>query len=183
MVKALQLLYAATKRLAQHPRWYALLVVLIMLGMINRSPEKVDVDEKEPFATVADGIDSVAYLAQRALSLQGVPYVYGGKTEAGFDCSGFAQYVYRGIDIQLPGSSRAQFRVGTTVSLEDAQRGDLVFFSIDGTRINHVGILLDNNERETTFVHATTSRGVRVDQLANPYYKDRFVGVRSILQN
>ena len=182
MTNALHLLYAATKRLVQHPRWYALLVVFVMVGMIDRRPEKTDADEKPP-TMVAIGMDSVAYLTQRALSLQGVPYVYGGKTEAGFDCSGFAQYVYKGIDIQLPGSSRAQFKAGTTVTLEEAQRGDLVFFSIDGTRINHVGIVLENHEQETTFVHATTSRGVRVDRLANPYYADRFVGVRSILQN
>ena len=111
MTNVLQLFYAATQRLAQHPRWLALLLVFVTVGMIDRRPEATEADEKPP-ATVTSDIDSVSYLTQRALSLQGIPYLYGGKTRAGFDCSGFTQYVYKSIDIQLPGSSRAQFKVG-----------------------------------------------------------------------
>ncbi len=80
----------------------------------------------------------------------------------------------------MPGSSRAQFKRGTPVSLEEAQRGDLVFFSIYGDRINHVGILLDTVSGNTPFVHATSSRGVRIDQLEGAYYASRLVGARTV---
>lgn len=125
--------------------------------------------------------DLVDRLIEQALVLRGTPYKYGGKTPAGFDCSGYARYVFQQVGITLPGSSRAQFTAGTAVSLEEAQRGDLVFFSIYGDRINHVGILLDTVSGSTPFVHATSSRGVRIDQLEDDYYASRLVGARTIL--
>ena len=131
-------------------------------------------------APVSD-TSAIEQIIRRAMSLQGTPYVYGGKTPAGFDCSGFAGYVFREAGIILPGSSRAQFQEGTPVSLEKAKRGDLVFFSIYGDKINHVGVLLDSVSDKTPFIHATSSRGVRVDHLEQDYYSQRFVGIRSLL--
>ncbi|MBO1265744.1 C40 family peptidase [Proteiniclasticum sp. SCR006] len=70
----------------------------------------------------------------------GTPYVWGGTTPSGFDCSGFTQYVYRHFGVNLPRVSRAQGTYGTKVSYSNLQAGDLVFFGSGG--ISHVGIYI-----------------------------------------
>jgi cell wall-associated NlpC family hydrolase len=72
-----------------------------------------------------------------AMQYLGVPYVWGGSSPSGFDCSGFTMYVYRQVGVSLPHSSRAQIGSGQQVSRSDLQPGDLVFF---GSPIHHVGI-------------------------------------------
>lgn len=74
-----------------------------------------------------------------ASSLLGIPYVYGGSTPAGFDCSGFTQYVYAMAGISIPRTSGAQGYAGTFVSAADAQPGDLVWHAY-----GHVGIYAGN---------------------------------------
>ncbi len=153
--------------------------ILFILGTLLTGLAQVPSSRSE--VSVAATADPIDQLIEQALLLRGTPYVYGGKTPAGFDCSGYARYVYQQVSVTLPGSSRAQFTSGVPISLDEAQRGDLVFFSIYGDRINHVGILLDTVSGSTPFVHATSSRGVRVDQLEDTYYASRLVGARTIL--
>ena len=81
---------------------------------------------------------SLASVYNVGLQYQGVPYVYGGSTPAGFDCSGFVMYVYAQFGISLPHSSAGQGAAGTRISVADAQPGDLVI--MDG----HDGIYAGN---------------------------------------
>jgi cell wall-associated NlpC family hydrolase len=109
-----------------------------------------------------------------ALSQVGVPYVWGGASPAGFDCSGLVMWAYAQIGISLPHSSYAQFGMGVPVSKDALQPGDLVFF--DGA--GHVGIYIGNGE----FVEAPhTGAFVQVSNLNEGWYVSAYTGARRIL--
>jgi len=102
----------------------------------------------------------------------GVPYKYAGKDKKGIDCSGFSSLLYTTVyHKKLSPSSKAQAEETKKVASTDLQEGDLVFFDINAGRISHVGVYLQNNK----FVHASTKRGVIINDLNEPYYKKYFV--------
>jgi len=104
---------------------------------------------------------------QVGLKYVGVPYVWGGTTPAGFDCSGLTQYVYREIGISIPRTSRSQFQAGSHIPadrLDLLAPGDLVFFGYGGDsgRVHHVGIYVGSGD----YLHApSTGRTVQVNSL------------------
>ena len=113
-----------------------------------------------------------------ALSLRGVPYVWGGDSPDGFDCSGFTQYVYARHGIRLPRQAADQYQVGGRVDRDDVQAGDLVFFTTIASGASHVGLALGDDR----FVHAPSERGVvRVERLSGSYWSRRWVGARRVI--
>jgi cell wall-associated NlpC family hydrolase len=111
-------------------------------------------------------------------SYLGVRYKSGGMDRRGFDCSGFVVVVYRELNhAKLPRSTGKLKWVGRRVSKSDACPGDLVFVKGGAfNSINHVGIYMGNN----TFVHASTSKGVRYDRLDDEYYTKHFAMIRRV---
>ena len=109
-----------------------------------------------------------------ALSQLNVPYVWGGASPGGFDCSGLVMWSYAQVGVSLPHSSYAQYSYGVPVSYDQLQPGDLVFF--DG--LGHVGIYIGSGE----FVHAPhTGDVVRISSLSEAWYSGSYVGARRIL--
>lgn len=104
-------------------------------------------------------------------SWMGTPYVYGGVSKHGVDCSGFTQAVYRSVGIEIPRRASRQAAAADHVNRDNLDYGDLVFFNTSGSGISHCGIYLGNGE----FVHSSSSRGVVRDLLSHPYYSSRFV--------
>lgn len=97
----------------------------------------------------------------------GTKYKYGGLTKAGVDCSGFCNVLYSKVyNKTLPRSTKDIVKVINKVPQSKLKEGDLVFFNISGKKNSHVGVYLKNNY----FVHASTSKGVIISSLTNPYY-------------
>ena len=120
-------------------------------------------------------------LALFALSLLDTPYQWGGRGPAkGFDCSGLVAHIYReGGGIVVKGTSAELGRKSRPIDRSALLPGDLVFFNTLGARHSHVGVYVGGGR----FVHASNPRtGVRVDQLSNRYYAQRFEGAHSLLE-
>jgi cell wall-associated NlpC family hydrolase len=123
-------------------------------------------------ATAQDAID-------HAMNLLGIRYRRGGSTpEAGFDCSGFVNHVFReGLGLILPRSSKEMSKSGEAISRDELRPGDLVFFNTMRNAFSHVGIYLGDNQ----FVHAPRSGGkVRIEDLRDGYWTKRFNGARRV---
>ncbi|MDD7363117.1 MAG: C40 family peptidase [Peptoniphilus sp.] len=109
----------------------------------------------------------------------GTPYVWGGTSAKGYDCSGLVYAVYvNELGISLPRTSSAQSKVGTQVSRSNLQPGDLLFFNTVGSGVSHVGIYIGND----VFIHASSgSAKVRESKLSEKYYSTRFVNATRVL--
>ncbi len=122
------------------------------------------------------GSDVVTYARQ----FLGKPYRSGGNGPNSFDCSGLVKYVYGHYGISTPRSSSSFSSYGTTVSLSEAQPGDIMCYRTGGNGggISHVGIYAGNGE----LIHASTSRrGVTTDSIYDSYYSSRLVKVVRVL--
>jgi cell wall-associated NlpC family hydrolase len=119
-------------------------------------------------------------LALFAMSLLDTPYSWGGRGPAtGFDCSGLISHVYReAAGLPVKGSAADLGQKSRPVDRARIQPGDLLFFNTLGSRHSHVGIYVGGGR----FVHASNPRtGVRMDQLSNRYYAQRFEGAGTLL--
>ncbi|WML46849.1 C40 family peptidase [Neobacillus sp. PS3-34] len=116
-------------------------------------------------------------LTEYAKNFIGVPYVWGGTTPQGFDCSGFLSYVFKEYGVQLPRTSAEQFQQGEKISTNEMVPGDLVFFTTYKSGPSHAGIYLGDNK----FIHASP-HGVEIASLNLSYYKSRFLGAKRFIQ-
>ena len=119
-------------------------------------------------------------LVKTARDFIGVPYLWGGaSSETGFDCSGLTMAVYQLNGLNLPRHSRTQYDAGSSVSISELQKGDLVFFALKGKRkVSHVGIYIGDGK----FIHASShGKKICVEYLSTPYFAKRFVGGQNYL--
>jgi cell wall-associated NlpC family hydrolase len=135
-------------------------------------------DKKE--ITVPSGLRNS--IVEYALQYKGTKYRYGGKSpDTGFDCSGFTGFVFSQNGIPISGPSHDLARLGKPKTMDQLMPGDLVFFG-DETRISHVGIVAKHSPNQIQIVHATTSVGVKVDEiLGSEYWTTRFLYGRDLI--
>ncbi|MEW6654381.1 MAG: C40 family peptidase [Bacteroidota bacterium] len=147
-------------------------------------PQESTIDRKQFIANYKNYINPDVPLGFREEILLQViryletPYKFGGNTESGIDCSGFTLQVFeKSTGTKLPRTAKEQFAVGEKVEMEDLAFGDLVFFNTRRrTNPGHVGIYIGDDQ----FIHSSTSLGVTISSLDEPYYKKRYVGARRI---
>jgi peptidoglycan DL-endopeptidase LytE len=121
------------------------------------------------FSSPATTVDALIAEAKKYI---GVPYVWGGSTPAGFDCSGYLNYVFNHVGLSIPRTVAAIWSEAKPVS--SLKAGDIVFFNT-GSSPSHAGIYLGNNQ----FIHAGTSTGVTISDLGNSYWKPRYMGAKT----
>ncbi len=127
----------------------------------------------QPLSGSSLGLAAVA-LAEKQL---GKPYQWGASGPEKFDCSGLVMYVYDKLGVPLPRVSGQQAYAGVHVDLKNLQPGDLVFFKLNGSRIDHVGIYVGHSK----FIHAPRKHvPVRTESLNNSYWRRRFKGGRRL---
>ena len=120
-----------------------------------------------------------AAIVATAKSFIGVPYVFGGITPAGFDCSGLLQYVFKMHGLTIPRLADEQYNLGRSAEINKLSPGDLVFFSTYTSGVSHCGIYVGNGK----FLHASSSRGVMISNLSDEYWRKRFVGAKKLVSD
>ncbi len=137
---------------------------------------------KSPPSTAAKAAETLAAVKNKELyrfiiSWTGVPYRLGGLDKRGIDCSGFALLLHKEIyGKTLPRRSKDQANAIKSKNIHNLVEGDLIFFSFGGNEVDHVGVYLNNR----FFVHASTNRGVIVDDLDLPVYQKAMVKAGSL---
>ena len=165
--------------------------ILLCAGLISptvAAPKEKNANDATPLLRAEQSLrdfsgkakDTASEITSYALSLIGVDYRFGGNTpDQGLDCSGLIRYVFQqATGLSLPRSAREQARVGESVSKDQLQPGDLVFFNTRRFQFSHVGLYIGDNR----FIHAPSSGGaVQVVNLDNAYWQKAFNGARRIV--
>ena len=123
------------------------------------------------------GSSTARELISTAYDYVGVPYVFGGTTPWGFDCSGYTQYVFRQMGIEIPRTADAQYYAFPKVSSSELEPGDLVFFETYEPGPSHCGIYIGNAQ----MLQAGSSTGVPVSHVVSAHWGARYIGAARVL--
>lgn len=153
--------------------WYGVLMVDGSTGWVPTSD--LNISELRLVADTSSAPDTSSSLIRYAMSFMGTPYVWGGASRSGTDCSGFVKQVWSAYGGRLPRTAREQALVGEPVAPENLVAGDRLYFACKGGAVDHTGIYVGNG----MFIHSSSSRGgVALEQLSSGKYWSSLVVCR-----
>jgi len=145
-----------------------MLLIVTLMGGCGSLPEKPSSEvPSRANQSLPDSNAPIIKLYAQHKQWKNTPYKLGGLSKKGIDCSGFVHITYKErFGIVLPRTTTRQAQVGTNITPQQLQAGDLVFFKT-GFKVRHVGIYIENGK----FLHASTSKGVMISNINNRYWK------------
>lgn len=150
-------------------RWVLITCIAVYLSACSSVPAGDRID-------MADHAQVRSQLLEQLSEWEGVPYRYGGLTKGGIDCSGFIYLTFaEEFGIRLPRTTQSQALKGKVIEQEDLRPGDLVFFQT-GYNQRHIGIYVGKKQ----FIHTSSSRGVMLSRLDNPYWQSAYWHARRV---
>lgn len=173
-----------------------ILLILVLIISTNACKSKKKVITKKSKSAKSEKItiidtssNTINYSAaaikvvDNAKQYDGVRYKYGGTTKKGMDCSGLVFTSFTKENIVLPRTTKDLAKTGEWIDVKEVQKGDLLFFATkkNSRKVNHVGIVTDSRVGNVEFIHASTSNGVMISNLAERYWYFAFVQARRVL--
>jgi lipoprotein Spr len=161
-------------------------LINMSLGLAITLTAGLSVVPTSAFAASATSMQTASQIIATGKQFMNVPYVFGGDTPSGFDCQGFMKYIFGQYNISLPSGARSQSKVGTPVSRDQLQPGDLVFFSTASNdrkysdayhKIGHVGVYIGNGQ----VLHTYGSPGVTISNMNSGWWSNHFITARRVL--
>ncbi len=157
------------------------------LANVYKLPSGVVIGEEYKIPENSSDKATVTRLLSLAANYLGYPYVWGGTTERGFDCSGFMYFLFNKIGRPIPRMPADQCLLGPDIPYSKIEPGDLIFFksgNVNSNWIGHVGMAYDRDANgNIRFIHAEGKKtGVVITLLENQYYKKRFLRATRILK-
>ncbi len=156
--------------------------ILVIFGVLFKIYSCTPLRPLAPYAAIRNipqnsDVTGIAAWDNVLVPWLGTPYLPGGTTKNGADCSGFVSSVYMEKErMYIPRSTTEEYKMGKDVTVDNLIIGDLVFFG-EGKRISHVGIYVGKGN----FIHASSSNGVMVSPLEDNYWKPKYMGARRYL--
>lgn len=156
------------------------------LPVFSEQVRSIPIDNSQ-YYTLQKATDKRKKVLELAKKLEGVRYRYGGTDPSGFDCSGFTQYLYKSVGIELPHNAHRQSKIGDVIDLAEAKPGDLVFFRAQpgkSTRVSHTGIIYSNDNGNIELIHCSSYDGVihpKSEDRNSKYWLQRVYCVKQII--
>lgn len=174
------------ERLTMKVEEASLIPVTYVTSKVRINSQKTP-ETNSPETTVPDNFNKSDEIVRYALTLLGTPYLYGGISRNGFDCSGFITHVFKENGVAVKRSSALQATEGKEINRSEAAPGDLVIFTGTDRTVRepgHVGIVISEPGDTIKFIHSSSARsesGVKISQVEGSGYEARFLSIRRIL--
>jgi len=162
----------------RHPSPCFALIWLVLSALLLVGCQSQMSESPHYASGLSDPVYARSALYEQYQQWQGVPYRTGGESRRGVDCSAFIQLTFREqFAMQLPRDTDSQAHIGRAISSRQLRPGDLVFFNI-GRSTRHVGVMVEKNK----FLHASSSKGVMISDLNQPYWQRYYWQARRLSQ-